>query len=81
MLAQTERARGATEPGTARGTTQLPDVTASKPTLADLGLSKRDSAEAQMLASIPRETFDEVKAGSTRAEGGGLKLFLSPSPN
>ena len=35
-----------------------------KPTLSSLGLTKRESAEAQMLANIPRETFDKVKTGN-----------------
>lgn len=32
--------------------------------IASLGLTKRESAEAQLLASIPRETFDKVKTGN-----------------
>ena len=49
MLIETERARGAREPGTQRGAMQLPDITTSKPTLADPGLTKRESSEARML--------------------------------
>jgi N6-adenosine-specific RNA methylase IME4 len=63
ILRQTERAKGAIEPGTKRGTTQLPIVTTSQPTLSDLGLTKRESAEAQMLSNISRNEFDEIKAG------------------
>jgi hypothetical protein len=45
-----------------------PDVTL-KPALADIGLTKRESADTQRLASLPRETFDKVKAGTkTRTE-------------
>lgn len=39
------------------------------PTLDELKLTKRESAEAQILASIPREEFEEVKSGEkTRAD-------------
>lgn len=38
-------------------------------TLAELGLTKRESAEAQKLAELPQETFDDVKSGEkTRAQ-------------
>lgn len=33
------------------------------PTLAELGLSKRESAEAQMLAALPADDFEDLKAG------------------
>lgn len=37
--------------------------TESPPTLAELGLSKRDSSEAQMLADLPAEDFEKIKSG------------------
>jgi hypothetical protein len=51
MLAQTERAQG-----------KRTDLVTScnqvdKPTLSDLGLTKRESAEAQMLASIQKSLW------------------------
>lgn len=36
-----------------------------EPTVAELGLSWRESAEAQMLAEIPDEDFAAFKAGKT----------------
>lgn len=64
MLAMTERAPRPAGPGRGKvGNKALPTLSDSPPTLSDLGLTKRESAEAQMLASIPRETFDEVKSG------------------
>ncbi len=34
------------------------------PTIADLGLSKKQAFEAQMLATLPEKLFDEVKLGT-----------------
>jgi hypothetical protein len=45
ILRQTERAKGQLKIGP-----QLPRVTTGIPTLTDLGLTKRESAEAQMLS-------------------------------
>ncbi len=65
MLAQTERDKGGRPPETGNAT--LPVSTS--PTLADLGLTKRDSAEAQKLAALPEESFERVRSGDqTRAE-------------
>ena len=46
LLAATERAKGAAQ----RGYRALPRANEPEPTLADLGLSKRESAQANMLA-------------------------------
>lgn len=63
MLRETERAK----PGPEKKD-RSPYVT-DPPTLASLGLTKRESAEAQRLASMPQEKFQQVKAGEkTRAE-------------
>lgn len=62
MLLATDRAKGASKPGTKRGTTRLPDVTASPPTLAELGITKRESLEAQKLAELPQESKEEYCA-------------------
>lgn len=53
MLKETERAKGAKGKGINQYTkeVQFPDVTAPVPTLSSLGLTKRESAEAQLLAS------------------------------
>jgi len=40
-----------------------PAITAQTPTLAALGITKRESSEAQKLAALPREAFEAVKAG------------------
>lgn len=49
------------------------DALKNAPTLADLGISKRESAEAQKLAAIPASRFDALKAGETTK-----KQALSP---
>jgi phage N-6-adenine-methyltransferase len=46
----------------------------SRPTLHDIGLTKRDSSQAQKLARLPEEKFQEVKAGS-------LKLHKADKPH
>jgi hypothetical protein len=56
MLAQTERANVARD----RKKAELHDVT--PPTLAALGLSKRESAAAQELAAYPQDRFEALLA-------------------
>jgi hypothetical protein len=58
MLRETERARGQLKVGP-----QLPEVTTGAPTLASLGLTKRESSEAQVLAGISDKEFEKLKAG------------------
>jgi ubiquinone/menaquinone biosynthesis C-methylase UbiE len=60
MLIQTERAPGAKGIGPIVVTQGNCNKT---PTLKELGLTKRESVEAQMMASIPRAEFDEVRDG------------------
>jgi ParB family chromosome partitioning protein len=61
MLRQTERAKGELKRG--------PVVTARNhgetPTLESLGLTKRESTEAQKLAALPADRFDALKNGTT----------------
>lgn len=64
MLLATERATGNQHTKSAKS----PDVT-KQPTLASLGITKRESSEAQTLANLPQEVFERVKKGeSTKAE-------------
>jgi len=65
MLRETERAKG----GNVETLKQYPtgNVVApvgTPPTLASLGLTKRESAEAQKLAALPQETFHTVSHGA-----------------
>ena len=61
LLAEMEKAKGARERGTERGTTRSHDVTASAgQTLDDLGVSKRQSSDWQKLAKLPDEEFEEA---------------------
>jgi hypothetical protein len=57
MLKATERAK----PGPDKKD-RLPEGT-EPPTLAELGLTKRESSEAQMLADLPEAEFEEIKTG------------------
>lgn len=58
LLAQTERAKGTLKHVVPTGHRD------EKPqTLAELGVSKKESSRAQAMASLPRATFDEVKNG------------------
>lgn len=56
MLAQTERAQG-------KRTDLVTSSDQVNPTLTDLGLTKRESAEAQMLASLPSEKQENIIEG------------------
>lgn len=67
LLAETERAKGTAgagrpEKGSHR---MLPPKPESAPTLAALGISKRESAEAQMISGIGRESFNQLLLGRT----------------
>jgi hypothetical protein len=59
MLAETERAKAGRPPKLVTAGNQL-----SEPTLDELGLTKRESSEAQMLAELPQADFDKIKAGT-----------------
>ena len=59
-----ERARGAADgtPGPGRGKNAVPqrDRVLDTPTLADMGLSKKESSQAKMLAGLSKEKQEEV---------------------
>ena len=66
MLRETPRATGAM--GIGKSDVVSLDSTVEieqekPPRLADLGITRDESARAQMLADIPRETFEKVKEG------------------
>ena len=65
MLAATPRAKGAKGIGNPKkcGSAALPH-SPKEPTLAALGISKRESAAAQKLAAISEPEFQEVLAGN-----------------
>jgi hypothetical protein len=67
LLSQMEKAKGAAEPGTDRGSTRSPDATASK-TLADLGISKGQSSRWQRLAQQPQDRQDAKRRSSDRRQ-------------
>ncbi|MBI3987639.1 MAG: hypothetical protein HY343_11995 [Lentisphaerae bacterium] len=60
MLAATEKQEGGRPPKTSNRVSPVSD----KPTLADLGVSKRESVEAQAISALPREIFKEPTAGN-----------------
>ncbi|MBI4024224.1 MAG: hypothetical protein HY360_04530, partial [Verrucomicrobia bacterium] len=66
MLAQTERAKGSMGQlkgkDSSGGISMLPPEN-NAPTLADFGLTKRESAEAQKLAAMPQDVFESVRDG------------------
>jgi hypothetical protein len=57
MLLATERAQGK------RNDLVTPRNQVKEPTLSEIGVTKRESSEAQKLASVPRQEFDKLTAG------------------
>jgi hypothetical protein len=58
---ETERAKRTAGPGRGKvGVSALPTLPDAPPTLTDLGITKRESVEAQVLAALSQETFVEV---------------------
>jgi hypothetical protein len=61
LLKETQKAKGASESGTNRGTTRSQTATASKK-LDDIGISKDQSSRWQKLAAIPDDDFERTFA-------------------
>src|ERR1035437_362849 len=61
ILKQTERAKGAAGIGPVIAVT--PCNHNNPPTLAKLGITKRESSEAQQLAEVSQEKFEDIKSG------------------
>jgi len=68
MLIEAPKAKGAKGNPGGRGApiVRSQGVTTQPPTLHALGLTKRDSSQAQKLARLPEEKFQAVKAGTMR---------------
>jgi len=64
LLAQMEKAKGAREPGTNRGSTPSGDTRAS--TLSDLGISYDQSSQWQKLGAVPDDEFDRAMEEAER---------------
>lgn len=67
LLKEREKAKGAREPGTRRGSTPSHDVTAS-PALKDLGITPMQSSRWQQEAALPEDAF-QTYITDTRAKG------------
>lgn len=78
MLLEKPPARGA---GPGRGKQGIPQspCLSDIPSIADLGLTKRESSEAQMLATIPRQEFDDLKNGKTTVKNIKKSIRLARS--
>lgn len=88
MLRETERAKGTAGAGRPKlgGVVTLPPK--QEPTLKDIGLTKRESSQAQQLAAMPAKTFEAVKLGKItrveamdnhRAQGTGENEWYTPA--
>lgn len=64
LLKSTERNKGANGILSITSTKRVP-VMDDTPTLADLGITKKESSAAQFLAGLPDETFDKIASGET----------------
>jgi hypothetical protein len=61
LLKEREKAKGAAEPDTKRGTTPSQRERAS--TLGDMGISYTQSSRWQKLAEVPEKQFDDARGG------------------
>ena len=73
IIAEADAGRLATRqtanPGGRGGKNHVPDGYMIPATTADMGITRKERAEAQKLAELPQDTFDKVSAGNlTRAE-------------
>jgi N6-adenosine-specific RNA methylase IME4 len=65
ILRETERNNGGDAKRKTLGTITVPSEI--PPTLAELGLTKKESSSAQFLASLPEETFSKITSGEMTA--------------
>lgn len=71
MLAATERAKGAQGTGSNQHVKKVvvcESGTPPPPTLAALGLTRKESAAAQQLAAVPQKDFEEIRTGEKSRE-------------
>jgi hypothetical protein len=73
LLKASERAKGAPGPGRGKAGDKAGPAFTEAPTLAELGLTKKESSQAQLLADITREAFDEVKSGRKKIKEEKMK--------
>lgn len=64
MLEQTPRASGVKKAGTVLGGSKVELPKNDAPTLAELGLTKKESALAQKLNALPEEDYQQVRDGN-----------------
>ena len=64
MLEQTPRASGVKKAGTVLGGSKVELPKNDAPTLAELGLTKKESALAQKLNTLPEEDYQQVRDGN-----------------
>jgi hypothetical protein len=80
LLGQMDKAKGAREPGTNRGSTRSCEGTAS--TLDDLGISKNQSSQWQKMGAVPQDEFDRAMAEAERPTTNGiLRATQEPKVN
>jgi len=72
LLLEAPKAKGVVTAGSSKGQSgrvtggNMVKPPVSPPTLRDIGLTKRDSSQAQKLARLPEEKFQEVKSGTMK---------------
>ena len=74
MLKEAPKAKGEIHRGT-----KLEPRGNDAPTLAELGITKKESAESQQLARLPRAVFEEVREGKTTVAK-AIKATFPPAP-
>jgi hypothetical protein len=78
LLAKREKAKGAREPGTNRGTTPSDGTRASK-TMADLGISYDQASQWQKLADVPEAQFEAALAAPEKPTTNGIINSAAPA--
>ena len=78
LLKAMEKAKGAAGPGRGKAGAHAASAFTDAPTLADLGLTRKQSSKWQQLADVPQEAFEAALSGPDKPSAGGILAKKKP---